>query len=133
MGARSESGRASPLNAVQAKLLSGRSRLALEDSLRQEAEGQAQLADAVGCPLTSLGGVDLSSSTLNALLDPDDPRLAPARRAALLGRSDLLAALATYAAAEAALELEIDKQYPDIHLGPGFTYDQGQDQMGPGG
>jgi len=31
-----------------------------------------------------------------------------------------------------ALELEIDKQYPDIHLGPGFTYDQGQDKWGLG-
>jgi len=132
LGERSESGRASPLNAVQAKLLSGRSRLALEDSLRLEGEARAQLADAVGVPLQALEGVDLSSSTLDALPSPDDTRLAPARRAALLGRSDLLAALAAYAAAEAALELEIDKQYPDIHLGPGFTYDQGQDKWGLG-
>ena len=50
------------------------------------------------------------------------------RRAALLRRSDVLAALAEYAATEAALRLEIAKQYPDLHLGPGYSYDQGQDK-----
>ena len=50
---------------------------------------------------------------------------AAARRLALAGRADVRAALADYAAAEAGLRLEIAKQYPDLHLSPGYQYDQG--------
>ncbi len=46
------------------------------------------------------------------------------RRQAVLQRADLLGALAEYAAAQAALQLEIAKQYPDVILGPGYTLDQ---------
>src|SRR5205807_9905942 len=63
---------------------------------------------------------------------PQDPVLVHARRAALLGRADLLSSLATYAASQAALQLEIAKQYPDVHLGPGYMYDQGSDKWGLG-
>src|SRR5204863_2457362 len=49
-----------------------------------------------------------------------------ARQQALLGRPDILAALADYAAAEASLRIEIAKQYPDIHLTPGYQFDQGE-------
>ena len=33
-------------------------------------------------------------------------------------------ALADYAASQSALQLEIAKQYPDLHLGPGYELDQ---------
>src|SRR5262249_51327801 len=58
--------------------------------------------------------------------------LASARRRALLDRADVLQAVASYAAAEAALGLELARQYPDIHLGPGYQYDQGQDKWSIG-
>jgi outer membrane protein TolC len=32
--------------------------------------------------------------------------------------------LARYAAAEADLQLEISKQYPDVQIGPGYTYEE---------
>jgi len=48
-----------------------------------------------------------------------------ARRAALRSRADILAALADYAAAEADLRLEIAKQYPDLHFGPGYAWNSG--------
>ncbi len=85
----------------------------------------------MGVPISALEGVRLSSSAFT-LPDPADPRLTQTRRAALLGRPDLLAALANYAASEATLQLEIAKQYPDIHLGPGFAYDQGQNKWSLG-
>ena len=44
---------------------------------------------------------------------------------ALTHRADVLAALAEYAAAEALLRSEIAKQYPDIHLNPGYSFDTG--------
>jgi len=39
-----------------------------------------------------------------------------------------MALLADYAASESALRLEIAKQYPDVRLGPGFDYNQGQNR-----
>jgi cobalt-zinc-cadmium efflux system outer membrane protein len=43
----------------------------------------------------------------------------------MLNRLDLRAALSRYAAAEAKLRLEIARQYPDVVLSPGYSYDQG--------
>jgi outer membrane protein, heavy metal efflux system len=40
-------------------------------------------------------------------------------------RADVLGALAEYAASQAALQLQIAKQYPDVRLTPGYQYDQG--------
>jgi outer membrane protein TolC len=36
-----------------------------------------------------------------------------------------LAALADYAAAEADLNLQVAKQYPDVHIGPGYAWNNG--------
>lgn len=57
---------------------------------------------------------------------------ADARRRALFNRTDILGALADYAASESALQLEIAKQYPDVHLNPGYEFDQGSDKWGVG-
>jgi outer membrane protein TolC len=46
------------------------------------------------------------------------------RRQAILNRADIRGALAEYAASQSALQLEIANQYPDIHLGPGYEFDQ---------
>ena len=51
---------------------------------------------------------------------------AEARRVALRSRADILAALADYAAAEADLRLQVAKQYPDLHLGPAYSWNSGQ-------
>jgi outer membrane protein TolC len=47
------------------------------------------------------------------------------QRSAILNRLDLHRLLADYAATEAALQLEVAKQYPDIQLGPGYTFEEG--------
>lgn len=41
----------------------------------------------------------------------------------------VLVAAAEYEAAEKALELEVRKQYPDVHVGPGYGREDGQDQI----
>jgi len=63
---------------------------------------------------------------------PPDLDSPTAQRQALLNRADVLGALSEYAAAEAALRLEIAKRYPDIHLNPGYEYDQGDNKWGVG-
>ena len=50
--------------------------------------------------------------------------------AALERRSPaMLVAAAEYEAAEKTLELEVRKQYPDLHIGPGYGREDGQDQV----
>jgi outer membrane protein TolC len=99
----------------------------LADAQRQRAEDRAALAESIGVSVRAIDGIELatnwsddSANDLAASLTTAD-----VRHAALLGRADILGALADYAAAEAALQLEIARQYPDVHLNPGYEWDQG--------
>jgi outer membrane protein TolC len=49
-----------------------------------------------------------------------------------LNRADVLAALAVYQASQSSLQLEIARQYPDIDIGPGYEYDQGDNKWALG-
>jgi outer membrane protein TolC len=107
-----------------ARIQLAKTRLDLEATRAQLAETRARSADALGVPLRALDGAEL----IFGMDATDAPALSSeeARRRALQGRSDVMGALAEYEAAQAALQLEIAKQYPDIHLGPGYQWDQGQ-------
>jgi cobalt-zinc-cadmium efflux system outer membrane protein len=74
----------------------------------------------------------LSFDPRNELVPSADLASAGVRRAALQSRSDILGALADYAAAQATLQLEIAKQYPDVHLNPGYQFDQGDNKWSLG-
>lgn len=100
-------------------------RLQRRQAQAQQAAVQAQagIAQAVGVPLAAIARADLR-------LDPFDRLPAPASDAqaldeALKNRADVQAALADYEASQAALQLAVASQYPDIHLGPGYIFDQG--------
>jgi outer membrane protein, heavy metal efflux system len=125
-----EAGAISAFELTQARLAADAGRLAVRDAERQSAEAQAQLADAVGVPLAALADLQFSFAELNDL--PDEVPPAAARRQALLNRCDILGALAEYKASQAALQLEIAKQYPDVHLNPGYEFDQGDNKWSPG-
>ena len=88
-----------------------------------EQDARAQLAAAIGVPVAALDGIEIDLSAFGAV--PPAPPAADAQRAAIFHRADLRASLADYAAAESALQLEVAKQYPNLHLGPGYTYDTG--------
>lgn len=104
-------------------------RLAIRAAQGSVAETRAALASALGVPDGALTGVKLDWPRL------DQPPGLPARQqaglpdtlqeAGLLNRLDIRHALEEYAAAEATLQLEIAKQYPDVHLSPGYTWNQG--------
>ena len=53
------------------------------------------------------------------------PAVTAWRNEAVLSRRDVLGAVADYDQAETALRLEIAKQYPDVHLDPGYTWERG--------
>jgi outer membrane protein TolC len=110
--------------ATASRLALARLQLDLNDALAQRAQSQARLAEAVGVPVRALAGVEFDFDLKAAAAE--DLAGADARTVALCGRADVLAALADYAAAEDALRLEIAKQYPDLHLNPGYQFDQGE-------
>jgi len=110
------------LNAARLALI--RARADLADAQRPLAEARSSLAGALGLSAVALDGLDFE-------FDLTPPATAEAltahevRRLALLGRADVLAALADYAASQSALQLEVAKQYPDIHLAPGYFWNAG--------
>ena len=113
-----------------AQIAFNRTQLDLADAKSKRAEARSRLAEAIG----------LSSAALDELnvkfdFSPDDMTsltAAEARRVALQSRSDILAALSDYIASEDELRLQIAKQYPDVHLNPGYQFDQGDNKWSLG-
>jgi outer membrane protein TolC len=95
-------------------------RLKLVDLQRQIADSRARLAASLGVPVEALNPVKISYRFLECF--PVSPPLSSLRRKALFSRPDILALLARYEAAQSALQLEIVKQYPDLNLGPGYSF-----------
>ncbi len=114
---------------TQARLSLNRARLALHDVEKRSATARPALAAAVGVATAAIDAASLDLSVFNTLPAAPGSR---ARKRALTHRADLLAALADYAATEAALRLEIAKQYPDVHLNPGYQLDQNENKWALG-
>lgn len=124
-----EGGESSSFQATQARISLTQSQLALHDARRRSAVARAQLAEALGVPVTAIGGVKLDFSELTASRTVS---VAKAKRSALANRADILAALADYAAVDSSLRVEIAKQYPDLRLSPGYTLDQTENKWALG-
>ncbi len=123
-------GAISAFETTQARLAAVATRIAWRDAERRSAEARVRLAEAIGVPTAALDGARLSFADPTRL--PREIPLAEARRQALLHRTDILGALAEYAATESALQLEIARQYPDVHLNPGYEFDQGDNKWSLG-
>ncbi len=124
-------GEASQPDVTQARIAFAQTGLSLHDAQKRTAEARVRVADALGLPVAALDGVNLSFDFLNRI-SAVNPVLAEVRRRALFNRPDILATLAQYAASQSALQLEIAKQYPDLHLGPGYSWDQGENKWAMG-
>lgn len=125
-----KAGAVSAFELTQARISANAARLALHDAEQQRSEASVQVAEAIGVPSDALKAITLSFDSFKQL--PGEAPLKEARRKALLNRSDILGALASYAASEAALRLEIANQYPDLDIGPGYQYDQGENKWSIG-
>ena len=115
-------GEASSLDVTRERINRNQASLALRDAERQAADSHAQLATAIGVPVQALENLPLS---FDAFVSPQFQFIdtAELRRLALTGRSDVQGLLAEYRAAESAVRLEIAKQYPNLTIGPGYTYE----------
>ena len=116
------------LSDARLQLRKARTTLDAEDA--RAGESRTALAAAVGLPESALANANLSF----AAFERDNYKLPPQdmQRAALLNRLELRKALASYAAAEARLKLEVAKQYPDFSLAPGYSWDQGDNRWSLG-
>jgi cobalt-zinc-cadmium efflux system outer membrane protein len=115
-------GEASPYETTQSRIALDNSRLAAIEASRQKIEARVRLADIIGIPAQVLEGLFLSFVEFEHI-QTDIPSN-EIRRQALLNRADILSLLSEYAASQAALQLEIARQYPDIRIGLGYQLDQ---------
>ena len=107
-----------------ARIELSKTRLAITTAEGQVSEAKAALAAAIGISLAGLSEAEFSWLGIDS--PPSAESLSPEeiQRNAILNRLDVRRALAQYEATEAGLQLEIAKQYPDINIGPGYTYEE---------
>jgi outer membrane protein TolC len=108
---------------VTAEIALNQTLLDLGDAESARVAARSHLAQALGLDEAALAGrkfkFEIPPGGLKQLTAPK------AREVALRSRADILAALADYAAAEDDLQLEVARQYPDLHLGPGYAWNNG--------
>jgi outer membrane protein, heavy metal efflux system len=109
-----------------ARIELSKARAAVGAAESQAAEARAAMAAAIGVPAAALQDVHLSWPDMSKPPAAASLPLAEIRRAAVINRLDVRSALERYAAAEADLRLQIAKQYPDIDIGPGYSYEEKQ-------
>ncbi|HEX4151601.1 MAG TPA: TolC family protein [Steroidobacteraceae bacterium] len=101
-----------------------KTRAALGAAEEQCSEAKAGVAAAIGIPASALENLRISWPEMSSPPALESLPLAKIRREAVLNRLNLRSSLAQYAAAEARLKLEIARQYPDVDIGPGYTYEE---------
>lgn len=99
-------------------------RLAVLSGETQISQTRAALSAAIGIPVVALNGVEFSWPGFENPPNATSFSSQEIQREAVLNRMDVRQALATYAAAEASLQLEIARQYPDVQIGPGYQYEE---------
>lgn len=121
---RLELGEASEFEMSSIQLDLQRARLALTNHRVAVTDARHALAGSLGLPVAVLDKMNIAGVGPETLTNISDLELNELQSIALTQRLDIQQALAQYSAHEAALRLEIEKQYPDINLSPGFIFDQ---------
>jgi len=98
----------------------------------QAAESLANLAAAVGVARDALAKATIRIEELDTPPPLEQLPFAKLQQAGLLHRIDVRRMLLEYAAAEAHLQLQVALQYPDIQIGPGYSFDEGHYKIAPG-
>jgi cobalt-zinc-cadmium efflux system outer membrane protein len=88
-------------------------------------QGRASLAAAIGVPVSALDNVSISWPEFDQPPRPESLKPTQIQEDAVLNRIDIRKALANYSAADAAVRLEIARQYPNIDLDPNYAFEEG--------
>lgn len=107
-----------------ARIELSKTHLAISQAEGQVAETRAAMAAVLGVPLAAIDGFEFEWSDLESPPGAESFSSREIQREAVLDRLDIRRSLAQYAAAESDLRQEIAKQYPDIQIGPGYTYEE---------
>ena len=124
--ARKQAGEVTMSELSVGKLALQQSRQNLLEAQRQSDEFTVQLASALGVPVNALNNVELALTDFEHLAELEPESINAIRRQAQFNRADLLTALSDYEASQSALQLEVAKQYPDVRVGPGIIFNQGE-------
>lgn len=100
-------------------------RSSLGAALSETAQARVAIANAAGLPAAALETILFQASELDSPPALDSLLIAAVRKAGILHRADVRRALAEYAAADAAVRLEVAKQYPDVQLTPSYQFQEG--------
>ena len=120
---RFEMGAGSSLDVGSARLKLAEVEGQIQSAQLAREQSLAALAHALGLPLSAVRGMSFDFASLEQT--PVAPTDRDAQRTALLNRLDVRVKLLEYAAADAAVKLEIARQYPTVTLSPGYLWDQG--------
>jgi len=119
-------GEIGPLEVTRSHLTVNQLKLNESAAHKRVAESTVLLAAAIGVPVDGLTGIELDFSDLSRPPALQVIPVAQLKEHALRTRPDVLAALADYAAAQSALQLEIANQYPNIQANPAYTWEMGE-------
>lgn len=89
-------------------------------------QAELALARALGVEAPAVAGLRIQDAATAA---PDSVSLGAWRSEAALSRRDVLRAVADYDQAEQDLRLEVARQYPDLKLDPGYTWERGATKL----
>jgi outer membrane protein TolC len=114
------------LEVIRSHLALNQLQLNVNAAQKRGAESRVMLASAIGVPVDALSGIEIDFMNLSKPPALDSIPVQNLKEIALRKRPDVLAALADYAAAQSALQLEIANQYPNIQVNPGYTWEMGE-------
>jgi outer membrane protein TolC len=119
-------GEIGPLEISRSHLAFNQAKLNVDAAQKRMAESKVALAAAIGVPVDGLANAafDYNDFAVNPALQ--DVPVSTLKTQALHTRPDVLAALADYQASQAALQLEIANQYPNIQANPGYAWEMGE-------
>ncbi len=100
----------------------------VQELINRRVTADASLAKALGVATPLIQSITLEPLPAT-MQPPSNDDLLVWRAEAALRRRDVLRAVADYDVAEQALKLEVAKQYPDVQLGPGYTFERGQHKI----
>ena len=121
-------GEISHLEVVRSHLALNQLQLNASAAQKRNAESRVLLATAIGLPVNALTDIEVDFSHLAKPPALSGIPIQKLKETALQKRPDILAALADYAAAQSALQLEIANQYPNIQANPGYTWEMGENR-----
>jgi outer membrane protein TolC len=114
------------LEVIRSHLALNQLQLNVNAAQKRGAESRVMLASAIGVPVDALSGIEIDFTALSKPPALNSIPVQNLKEIALRKRPDVLAALADYAAAQSALQLEIANQYPNIQINPGYTWEMGE-------